>query len=676
MNKENISAIIPIHKKYDLNELINSIADIVGEIILINSSNQKLDLNYKNLKIFSFSKKLNASESRNLGIERASKKILFFLDFDVVLTENGRNFIKSLQSIDKNELIGGIYVSDKKGLIMSNINSSVMKYRFLKEGNLNDNPEFISSSHFLVKKNKIEDLGMFNENINSWEDVDLCVRSKKFNTKLRVESFFETIHKKKYNFFNHFTENIKKSFAAGRVKFNNLKMYKGTTGQLPYKLKLYLMPFPILILLFITTHNYNNSIIFLAFITLILSILNIRLFDNYISSLIATIYLTLTTPIFALSNFLGKSSVVISYIFNLLIEMYDFIMCGFKVLRKNGSPIQFIQYVTARCNLRCDHCFYKETLDKKDAGEISEKLLVSTAESMKPILWYSMAGGEPFIRKDLSNIITKIQHKTRPKIFSLPTNGWYKNKTFNTTLKVLQTLNRGNFLIFFSIDGNQKVHDEIRGKDSFAKLKETYFLLSKLKQIYPRLYLNLIITVQNKNYNLFPNLIREIYEKFLPTSISINLLRYHYKDAEKLDPKLIKSYELAINEYEKIRKNKGYNFLWNSIIKAKEKSQKELILRVAKNDEFVTPCTAGNLSYVGMEDGSIKPCEILPDVVGNIYKENLGTIFKSNKSDTLRKNIVKTKCRCTYECAMSTNTLFNFDQQKGLIKQSIKDIFS
>jgi MoaA/NifB/PqqE/SkfB family radical SAM enzyme len=182
--------------------------------------------------------------------------------------------------------------------------------------------------------------------------------------------------------------------------------------------------------------------------------------------------------------------------------------------------------------------------------------------------------------------------------------------------------------------------------------------------------------VQNKNYNLFPNLIREIYEKFLPTSISINLLRYHYKDAEKLDPKLIKSYELAINEYEKIRKNKGYNFLWNSIIKAKEKSQKELILRVAKNDEFVTPCTAGNLSYVGMEDGSIKPCEILPDVVGNIYKENLGTIFKSNKSDTLRKNIVKTKCRCTYECAMSTNTLFNFDQQKGLIKQSIKDIFS
>ena len=38
MNKENLSAIIPIHKKYNLNKLIESIKDIVNEIIIINSS--------------------------------------------------------------------------------------------------------------------------------------------------------------------------------------------------------------------------------------------------------------------------------------------------------------------------------------------------------------------------------------------------------------------------------------------------------------------------------------------------------------------------------------------------------------------------------------------------------------------------------------------------------------
>ena len=285
-----------------------------------------------------------------------------------------------------------------------------------------------------------------------------------------------------------------------------------------------------------------------------------------------------------------------------------------------------------------------------------------------------MAGGEPFIRKDLADLISNIQKETRPKIFSLPTNGWYTDKTFNSTLSVMQRLERGNFIIFFSIDGDQATHDSIRGDNSYKKLKETYEKLSQLKKIYPRLSLGIIITVQDKNYQDFPELISKIDLEFKPSSISINLLRYHYKDAEKIDPKIIDGYEKAINEYEKIRNNRGYNFFWSFIIKAKEKRQKELILKVAKKDEFVTPCSAANLSYVGMEDGSIKACEILPNVLGNIYKEKIKTIFNSKKSKELRSEIVNKKCRCTYECAMSTNVLFNLDQQKKLISQTFKDL--
>ena len=75
-----------------------------------------------------------------------------------------------------------------------------------------------------------------------------------------------------------------------------------------------------------------------------------------------------------------------------------------------------------------------------------------------------------------------------------------------------------------------------------------------------------------------------------------------------------------------------------------------------------------------MEDGSIKACEILPNVLGNIYKEKIKTIFNSKKSKELRSEIVNKKCRCTYECAMSTNVLFNLDQQKKLISQTFKDL--
>ena len=41
----------------------------------------------------------------------------------------------------------------------------------------------------------------------------------------------------------------------------------------------------------------------------------------------------------------------------------------------------------------------------------------------------------------------------------------------------------------------------------------------------------------------------------------------------------------------------------------------------------------------------------------------------------LRKFITDTKCKCTYECAMTTNTLFNGDMFVKVIKQTAKDVF-
>jgi len=417
---------------------------------------------------------------------------------------------------------------------------------------------------------------------------------------MRIESKFETIHHKKFNVLNHLIESIRKTYNASKIKISNQNLYKGGRGQLPLKILLYLVPFPMFVsLLFLTKYFIFSLIFFLGSLTAI-SILNKKIYNNFYSSALASVYMSLTTPILLISNIFGKINYLIERITLLILELYDYFLCAAKVLIKSGKPIQFIQYVTARCNLRCDHCFYKETLDKKDAGEISKDLLVSTAKNISPLLWYSIAGGEPFIRKDLGKIISEIQQKSRPKILSLPTNGWYTKKTYQTVLEVMQKTNRGKFLVFFSIDGRNDAHDEIRGDNSYEKLKQTYTALSKLKKIYPRLYLGIIITVQNKNYHLFPGLIDEIYKEFNPTSISINLLRYHYRDAEKLDPKIISGYEKAIEGYEKLRNKNGYGFFWNAIIKAKEKTQKDLILKVAIKDEFVTPCSAGNLGYVGM----------------------------------------------------------------------------
>ena len=101
---------------------------------------------------------------------------------------------------------------------------------------------------------------------------------------------------------------------------------------------------------------------------------------------------------------------------------------------------------------------------------------------------------------------------------------------------------------------------------------------------------------------------------------------------------------------------------------------KDLIYDVAKNNKFVTPCTAGDLSYVIWEDGRVNACEILPDVIGNVNTTNIQKdLFSSNKAKELRKKIKDTKCKCTYECAMSTNTFFSWNMTKKMISAYISN---
>ena len=69
-SKENISAIIPMDKFENINEVIKSLIDIVAEIILINSSNNNFNFNNYMLKF----KKIR--NSKNLSLKSRTK--LFF----------------------------------------------------------------------------------------------------------------------------------------------------------------------------------------------------------------------------------------------------------------------------------------------------------------------------------------------------------------------------------------------------------------------------------------------------------------------------------------------------------------------------------------------------------------------------------------------------------------------
>ena len=168
-------------------------------------------------------------------------------------------------------------------------------------------------------------------------------------------------------------------------------------------------------------------------------------------------------------------------------------------------PSYFIFYPTSRCNLKCSHCFYHDSLNKK-FNELTLDELNKITKTMDPILSLILTGGEPYLRHDLDKIVKIFYENTKVPVISIPSNGWYLDKMDKQIRNMMEwcqylTLNQQ-----ISIDGIGKDHNAIRmdkqvvsGDNSFEKAIKSIQHLKELKKIYERINIGIIITFTNEN---------------------------------------------------------------------------------------------------------------------------------------------------------------------------------
>ena len=150
--------------------------------------------------------------------------------------------------------------------------------------------------------------------------------------------------------------------------------------------------------------------------------------------------------------------------------------------------------------------------------------------------------------------------------------------------------NKNVIIIQFSIDGQEDVHDMMRGKNSYQKVKDSIKRMQPLQDIYDNLHFSIITVVTNENREIYPEFIDELVE--LGTNqININLFRYLDYEHPKLPDETVDKYKLAVERYEdyiKKDKLKRYSFIGAKLMRLKEALQKDLIYDVAKFDKVST----------------------------------------------------------------------------------------
>lgn len=120
--------------------------------------------------------------------------------------------------------------------------------------------------------------------------------------------------------------------------------------------------------------------------------------------------------------------------------------------------------VTKRCNLNCIHCMEGGS---DDTGEMTQKEIEQIIDQIRMLGVYRLVltGGEPFMRKDMVEIIRKAN------------NSFIKTVVFTNGLliteEMLQEMQGMNVLLRFSLDGaTAEIHNKIRGEGTFEKTIE------------------------------------------------------------------------------------------------------------------------------------------------------------------------------------------------------------
>src|SRR5687768_10376970 len=118
---------------------------------------------------------------------------------------------------------------------------------------------------------------------------------------------------------------------------------------------------------------------------------------------------------------------------NILTESFHFLRSYF-----SSQPSYLILFATAACNARCKHCFYWEEIQSANVrNELKLPEIEKIAKSLR-LIYLSIGGGEPFLRRDLGQVVEAFYKNSGLLYCNIVTNGYYTDQVLSTVKYILE----------------------------------------------------------------------------------------------------------------------------------------------------------------------------------------------------------------------------------------------
>ena len=331
-------------------------------------------------------------------------------------------------------------------------------------------------------------------------------------------------------------------------------------------------------------------------------------------------------------------------------------------------PRMLTHTVTFRCNARCIMC---DSWKMKGDGDLSLAEIESIYKQLPRLDAVRLTGGEPFVRKDLAQILDLAQQHLKPLGVHITTNGFLTDRI----VELCENRSRDNLLqLMVSLDGVEDKHNHIRGNtNAFRCAWDTLKTLAPLRK---RLKLDLVVnqTIVDQQgveqYRLLRDRLKTLGVRHQAvvaynTSATYNLDRDKNLSAEQTD-RYTTFGEFSQQDFRDLFAEMQSDLAklpwWSRFAK---KYYLEGIRQRLERDQVSSPrinpkCVALTAHLRIFPNGDVPTCQFNSRIIGNLRKSSFADVWNNERAKEQRDWVNACK-GCWAECEVIPSAIYTLD---------------
>jgi Fe-coproporphyrin III synthase len=346
-----------------------------------------------------------------------------------------------------------------------------------------------------------------------------------------------------------------------------------------------------------------------------------------------------------------------------------------------------IFFVTSICNAKCRTCFYWESLNQRGDLTWDEIKKLSSTMPRFSDLWLS--GGEPMLRKELTDIIHLFYTNNGIRWMNLPTNGLLPERTADWVAKICAKNPELQLDLNVAMDGLYEMQDSIRSvPGNFAKTLETLEAIQPCRAKFRNLRVNVNTVICAENFDSILDIAEFVKSRCRVDGHYFNIIRgaapdpalkqfpahrvpalykklqkiYAYYARGVLSGRRVNSPSVSFREVRRTTSPAGQDrpavrrgirgrlagAYYQGALAFHNKVQLE---NIESPHAWPMPCTASETSVVIDYNGDVRACE-LRSKLGNLrdYDCDFDALWQDQPRRAEAARIVHDQCWCTHVC--------------------------